>query len=694
MKKLISSLFGERAALVYLAMFAAAIGIATFVENDYGTATAQAVIYQTKWFEALLLFFAGALIYNALNRRLWQRGQYAVLLFHWSIVVILIGSGITRYFGFEGMMHLREGMQSNEFISRESYVGVRTVKDGNSYIAYSPVQLTSIGSVKFDQKYTSPNGTLKVKCIESIPNPTPELKEDGGQGVAMLVFGGTSGREERALAPGDVLFQQNLSLSWSDSPQLLSNVQFRQNDGQLYVRFDSPTVVRVMATGQQDTLEIGQWTLAVLRALYSNARGQFVIASYEPHGKVEWVAGNKRLESDNHMALHMEITNEMGQKQALWIQGQSGREGRPVQTQLGDVQVEINLGSKSRILPFELELLDFEMTRYPGTSAPATFASEVRIIDPGKGAPWEYNIHMNHILDYKGYRFFQSSYDQDEQGSYLSVNHDFWGTWITYVGYFLLTLGMIWAMFAKGTRFSQLLDRVKRAPVAVILLGMLWLPFQARSQSHLPTEVVDEAHASHMSAIYVQDFRGRIKPMHTLSREVLRKISGRDEIEGWSADQFLLSALMRPEQWYHVPMIKQGRSPVVQKLLGTTDSRISYAQAFDSDGSYLLAEQIAIAQAKKPTEKDANDKALIALDERINIMNMVFSGTLLKWVPVKETPTTVGLGRICTGMPALIQNWPRNSLHNISVRCSTHFKTGIILKQVLTSINWPSSSKK
>ena len=60
---------------------------------------------------------------------------------------------------------------------------------------------------------------------------------------------------------------------------------------------------------------------------------------------------------------------------------------------------------------------------------------------------------MNNVLQYKGYRFFQSSYDEDEQGTILSVNHDWWGTYVTYVGYFLLFLGFILVFFSKKQDF-------------------------------------------------------------------------------------------------------------------------------------------------------------------------------------------------------------------------------------------------
>ena len=88
--------------------------------------------------------------------------------------------------------------------------------------------------------------------------------------------------------------------------------------------------------------------------------------------------------------------------------------------------------------------------------SPSSYASEVTLIDQFNGIRENHRIYMNNVLDYQGYRFFQSSYDQDEKGTVLSVNHDMWGTWITYLGYALMILGFIWTLFNKHSRYWDL----------------------------------------------------------------------------------------------------------------------------------------------------------------------------------------------------------------------------------------------
>lgn len=638
MKNVLGKLFGARAALVYLILFAAAIGVATFVENDFGTSTSQAVIYQSVWFELLLGLFSCALIYNVVHYRLMQRKQYATVLFHGSILIILLGSAITRNYGWEGMLHVREGSSSNEVLSRDTYLTVEVSAGNVKYRSTEQLFASSYGNgTSFKKTFKSQLGHYTIDCIQTLVEPTTVLTSEGGEGAVQVVFGGVNGRTEMVLTPNDPVIHENVGLFWDENtPEFSMPFKVRKGTNGLEIASIYTISRRIMATGQQDTLAAGTWHPLVFRALHASQAGQFVFSDYEENGHFSLSSSTSKITSGNTIGLVLAIQGE-GFSDTVIVQGAQGWLGQPTRVMNGDVEIALSFGSVKRSLPFAIALDDFQMTRYPGTDAAATFASQVRVLDPQANDELEYNIHMNHILDYGGYRFFQSSYDKDERGSYLSVNHDFYGTWVTYLGYFLLTVGMIWALFAPKTRFALLRKRVRGAATIVLMLTTVGgtLRANAQSSSSIIQTAVSSEHAAKLSRLYVQDFRGRMKPMHTLSREVLRKLSSKERVEGLTADQFLLSAALNPAAWYTVPMIKQGQSPVIQKVLGTNEKYISYDQCFDEQGQYKLRELVQQAQNKKPTEKDANDKTVIALDERINIMNMVFSGQFLKLVPLE-----------------------------------------------------------
>ncbi|MDO8927484.1 MAG: cytochrome c biogenesis protein ResB, partial [Bacteroidota bacterium] len=117
MKILKELLFSMLTSVLLLMVFAIAIAYATFIENDYGTATAQALIYQSWWFEVLLLLGAVNLAGSVFKYKLVNRKKWAILLFHLAFIAIIIGAGVTRYLGFEGNLHIREGESNNQVVS-------------------------------------------------------------------------------------------------------------------------------------------------------------------------------------------------------------------------------------------------------------------------------------------------------------------------------------------------------------------------------------------------------------------------------------------------------------------------------------------------------------------------------------------------------------------------------------------------
>ena len=105
MKRFFSTSFAG----IYILVFAVAIGVATFIENDFGTSSAMKLVFQAGWFEVLLILFSITLVVNVVKYKMISQKRWALVIFHLSMVMILVGAGITRYFGYEGTMHIREG---------------------------------------------------------------------------------------------------------------------------------------------------------------------------------------------------------------------------------------------------------------------------------------------------------------------------------------------------------------------------------------------------------------------------------------------------------------------------------------------------------------------------------------------------------------------------------------------------------
>ncbi len=634
LKNLVDRLFSTSAAGLYMILFAAAIGIATFIENDFGTSAAQKVIFKTKWFELLLVLFGITLIVNIFRFRMIQQKKWATLTFHASMVIILIGAGLTRYLGSEGMMHIREGNASNTYISAETYLLFEARNGQGAFQFDESVYFASRGNNAFQQTYQLGDKEVAVEVLDFMPNPTEVMVDDPVNGVPVLkvVIGGMNGREEYFLRYGEASTIRGTRFAFGiPGDGSAFSIQYENKA----LTFTAPTAYTqmVMATQTRDSIAPGTVYPLMLRSLYSSGADGFVFGDFNPQAKVEITSSSPKMLSSSMGGVLVKVSSG-GQEQTQYVFGQQGVEGRPRGFKVNGVELAISYGSKQMHLPFSLQLHDFIMERYPGTNSASSYASEVTLIDPRTGLNKDSRIFMNNILDHDGYRFFQSSFDQDELGTYLSVNHDAPGTWVSYIGYILLTLGMIFTLFSPKSRFRKLAGHIRdmrQSAATVLILGIGLLGMNTDLHAVNPPAV---EHASQFGELLVQDQNGRFKPMNSMSSEVLRKLSRKETYQGASADQVMLGMAVRPPDWYNEPMIKIGSHEQVLAILGIEGPLASYNQFFNQDGSYKLREEIRAAFNTEPRDRGIWEKELIKIDERVNIMNMIFSGRFFRVFPM------------------------------------------------------------
>ena len=149
MKKLLSILYSTRLTGILFIVFAAAMGIATFIENDYGTQTAKKLVYNAWWFEGIMVFFVINFFGNIFRYKLYKKEKWSVLLFHGAFVFIIIGAGITRYVSFEGIMPIIEGESSNVMYSEAIYFEVTTHNSKEQRISTPEKVLLSAKAVSY-----------------------------------------------------------------------------------------------------------------------------------------------------------------------------------------------------------------------------------------------------------------------------------------------------------------------------------------------------------------------------------------------------------------------------------------------------------------------------------------------------------------------------------------------------------------
>ena len=324
----------------------------------------------------------------------------------------------------------------------------------------------------------------------------------------------------------------------------------------------------------------------------------------------------------------------------------SGKPGYPGENKLvviNNTNFLISYGSVYRKLPFELKLKDFIVERYPGSNSPSWFESRVELRDDSRNIFEDRRIFMNNILKYRGYRFYQSSYTTDEKGTILSVNRDWAGTWVTYLGYMMMGLGMILSLFNVNSRFrslsasNTLLKAAKKGLAVVILLFTAhFAPAQDAIKMTQPA-TVDPGHARLFGKMLVQDNAGRIEPLNTLSSEILRKLSRKNDYKGLTPEQVIIGMIVDPATWQHEPIIR-ATHPQIQEIMGSVSKYYSFASFFP-EGNYILHDYVEGAFRKKSAMRSKFDNEVIRLDERINICYLVFTGDLLRILPDPDDST-------------------------------------------------------
>jgi cytochrome c-type biogenesis protein CcsB len=835
-----------RAAIVWLFVVAFACAAATFIENDYGSQAARAAVYNNRIFEILLFLFCVSLVGSMVRFGMFHKEKTAVFVFHAAILAILIGAFITRYFGYEGYMHLREGQTSAEILSADPYLAVSSSGLNASWrLPLSPIASS-------DRSFSANLGGGAPVTIETksyyprAKEAVVEVENDGAAYIAFALFYGEKpiGAE---LFEGQYFENNGVIFYFGDFEDInftQPTIAIGMQDNQLVIRSYVDMTRFDRQTGEQISLRAHSAHPFDLNVSYATNDGigiallkHFLSADK----KVVEAAPNE----DGLAAIIVDVSHKDEHKEVALLGG-ARMSGERAEVELSGRKFVLSFGSETIELPFSLKLDRFIVGRYPGSTVPSSYESQVTLIDEERGLNEPRRIYMNNILTHRQFRFYQASYDTwDERGTLLSVSNDP-GVWLTYIGYALLTFGFFIAFFSPKSRFRTLAEQIEKsrrmksfapALVALILLGgalelkadetdtvsnaneaivdirsdevnqsvravdtnrtvqsvrsvdinqsvsidsnqtvrsadtnrtvqsvrstdanqtarstdtnrtvrsvrsvdtnrtirvvdsnrsipvevnqsvravdtnrtvrsvrstdanqtarstdtnRTFRPAQETNRSapavvrpakqeagqttldkketnatsdetnrSAPASVrgdetnvtttrvkgiVDLDHAKRFGSLLVQDANGRIKPIDTLARETLSKISRQNEFSALSATQVFLGMLSVPEGWLSVKMIRVNHPEIGPKL--NLEYGVKYVSFFDiaaldSDGAlvYRLADETALAKIVPDSQKTQLDKELLKLHERYIVAYMVYVKDLLRIFPVRHDPS-------------------------------------------------------
>lgn len=279
---------------------------------------------------------------------------------------------------------------------------------------------------------------------------------------------------------------------------------------------------------------------------------------------------------------------------------------------------------KTKELGFEVSLKNFNVVNYPGTDAPMDYVTMLT------ANTQEIKVSMNNIGSFNGYRFIQSGYDSDMQGTTLGVYHDPWGIGITYTGYALLFISLIATMVSKKTRIRHLYRKAlslqgAKAWAVTALLAVSSFATSANAQEMVK---IDGDIADDFGKICVL-YNSRITPINTVATSFVTKLCGKPTWDGLSSNQVFAGWIFDVPYWETVKMIEI-KEKKAQEFLGINGKWASFDDFWDNYNNYKLDAPLKKAYKDGDTKLQ---KQLRDADEKFNIIRMLYGGEMLKMFP-------------------------------------------------------------
>jgi hypothetical protein len=351
----------------------------------------------------------------------------------------------------------------------------------------------------------------------------------------------------------------------------------------------------------------------------------------------------------------------------------------PTMFEIDGLFFDITYGPKIINLPFKVGCSDFRLERYPGSNVASSYESDLEIIDEQKNYNRKQTVFMNNVMDYRGYRFFQSAYFPDESGTKLSVNFDALGTLITYIGYSLMALGMIVSLFMKNGRMRELIrklgknhDRKVKLQETTLAIALLFSVSvfgqtsdgedhsghdhsqhdhsahshsdQAPPADQAPKDpvfrVMSEGISEEAGSLLLFNFRDRIIPFHTFATELLRKVHRSDKYEDYNAVKTVVSMHMYPDYWIRQDVIYiESKGGIRDRFKGR--SHVSLLDLMDQNtGEFIFMKEYQKAHQKREADRNEFEKKLLKIAERYSIVSDVTAWRLMKIVPSQTDPSS------------------------------------------------------
>ena len=308
------------------------------------------------------------------------------------------------------------------------------------------------------------------------------------------------------------------------------------------------------------------------------------------------------------------------------------RIGQPTDTYMAQDEEQ---GMKEEKLPFSLCLQKFEAKMHDGTNAVADYSSKFTVIDGDDKSEGE--VSMNNIYSHRSYRLYQSSYDEDGKGSVLAINADPYGIPVTYTGYALLFISLVWMLFDPKGGYRKLLKSPllkKGALITALILSMgnIQTLHAESATGNLQNAVLPKETAEKFGELHIL-YNDRICPVQTFALDFCKKIYGARSYQGLTAEQVLSGWVFYGNSWANEPFIKI-KSGEMKTAMNLPDYA-SLNTFFNREmGGYTIGQYV---QEYYNGQQDKFHQQAADIDGKIQIIMELREGISLKVLPYTFT---------------------------------------------------------
>ena len=308
------------------------------------------------------------------------------------------------------------------------------------------------------------------------------------------------------------------------------------------------------------------------------------------------------------------------------------RIGQPTDTYMAQDEEQ---GMKEEKLPFSLCLQKFEAKMHDGTNAVADYSSKFTVIDGDDKSEGE--VSMNNIYSHRSYRLYQSSYDEDGKGSVLAINADPYGIPVTYTGYALLFISLVWMLFDPKGGYRKLLKNPllkKGALMTALILSMgnIQTLHAESATGNLQNAVLSKETAEKFGELHIL-YNDRICPVQTFALDFCKKIYGARSYQGLTAEQVLSGWVFYGNTWANEPFIKI-KSGEMKTAMNLPDYA-SLNTFFNREmGGYTIGQYV---QEYYNGQQDKFHQQATDIDGKIQIIMELREGISLKVLPYTFT---------------------------------------------------------